>query len=849
MSNTEEHILVKGTQIKEFKITGLLGEGGFGITYLAQDTQLDRKVAIKEYFPSDLSIRARDSITIKPKSSTQDNYQFGLEKFLEEAKTLAQFKHPNIVGVNRFIEANNTAYLIMEYEEGEDLNDYLKRTGFSGGMPETELKGYLVPILNGLQAVHEKGLLHRDVKPGNIYLRKGAEPMLIDFGAARYALGEHSKSMSAIISMGYAPPEQYSSKAKQSPASDLYAWGATAYQLITGKAPVESPDRSNAIFEEEPDPLKPISQSHAGKYSKELLATIDQCLNIAQKNRPQSAEQVLAMLSGKKLIKGTIKVDPKERFKDSHSNTGTQYVHDEDRFKTDKTESVILSEHKRAEDQTAGQPFGHAKRTEGLGAGAQRQSPKAGSQPKLKYALTFLILAALATASYYGYDYYQEHQQIAEQAKEQQKLAQEKAQREENQAWTQAQQGNTIASYQTYLDKYPNGKNNTTATNKITELKAELGNLTSQAQKLLIKLGYQVPTNGQMDTRTEESIKAFEKAQNLIITGKADQVLINSLQAAYNEKDQAAWNAAQGDITKLQSYANNYPDGQYINQVDSKINQVQQAIADAEAEKQRLAKLAADKKAEDERKRQAQIAAEKARVGKTFADCSDCPTMVYLPSGSFQMGSNEADNEKPIHTVNIQQFAMGQSEVTFAQWDACYNAGGCSEKADDEGWGRGNRPVINVSWNDAQEYTKWLSQKTGKSYRLPSESEWEYAARAGSRTKYSWGDSISCSQARYVYFDCDSNSTKPVKFYDKNAFGLYDMHGNVWEWIEDKWHDNYNGAPTDGSAWTSGGSTYRVLRGGSWVNALNDLRSAFRGGNSTTTRVKFYGFRLAQNTE
>ncbi len=308
MENTS-HKLTIGTQIAEYKIIDYLGEGGFGITYLAEDQSLIKKVVIKEYFPAEMTIRSSDSVSVTAKSQTEDNYQFGLDKFLEEGRVLAQFNHPNIVKVGRYITENNTAYLIMDFEEGEDLNDYLKRTGFKGNMTETELKGYLVPILNGLQAVHEKGLLHRDVKPGNIYLRKNAEPMLIDFGAARYALGEHSKSMSSIISMGYAPPEQYSSKAKQSPASDLYAWGATAYQLITGKPPVESPDRSNAIFEEEPDPLKALSNTHVGKYSKELLATIDQCLNLAQKNRPQSAKAVLAMLSGKKLTTGTIKVD------------------------------------------------------------------------------------------------------------------------------------------------------------------------------------------------------------------------------------------------------------------------------------------------------------------------------------------------------------------------------------------------------------------------------------------------------------------------------------------------------------------------------------------------------------
>ncbi|MEZ5471338.1 MAG: formylglycine-generating enzyme family protein [Marinicella sp.] len=224
--------------------------------------------------------------------------------------------------------------------------------------------------------------------------------------------------------------------------------------------------------------------------------------------------------------------------------------------------------------------------------------------------------------------------------------------------------------------------------------------------------------------------------------------------------------------------------------------------------------------------------------------------MVVIPTGSFRMGSNEHESEQPIHTVNIKQFAMSTTEVTFAQWDACYSAGGCSHRSDDEGWGRGNRPVINVSWNDAKDYTQWLSQKSGKQYRLPSESEWEYAARAGSTSKYSWGNSIGCSQARYGgYGDCGEKSTQPVKSYSKNAFGLYDMHGNVWEWVEDRWHDSYSGAPTDGSAWTSSSDSDPVLRGGSWRDVPDVLRSAFRSWDDPTYRRNFFGFRLSQNTE
>jgi formylglycine-generating enzyme required for sulfatase activity len=232
-----------------------------------------------------------------------------------------------------------------------------------------------------------------------------------------------------------------------------------------------------------------------------------------------------------------------------------------------------------------------------------------------------------------------------------------------------------------------------------------------------------------------------------------------------------------------------------------------------------------------------------------FTDCADCPNMVVIPAGSFQMGSSESNDEKPIHKVYIKQFSMSQTEVTFEQWDLCYNAGGCSHNPQDEGWGRGLRPVINVSWNDAQEYIRWLNRETSKIYRLPSESEWAYAAYAGSTAMYSWGESINCKLADYNDDKCNSKGTSPVKSYAKNKFGLYDMHGNVWEWVEDKWHNNYNEAPTNGSAWTIGGSSHRVLRGGSWKQGAMELRTAFRDYFTPTSRAFNNGFRLAQDKQ
>jgi formylglycine-generating enzyme required for sulfatase activity len=191
---------------------------------------------------------------------------------------------------------------------------------------------------------------------------------------------------------------------------------------------------------------------------------------------------------------------------------------------------------------------------------------------------------------------------------------------------------------------------------------------------------------------------------------------------------------------------------------------------------------------------------------------------------------------------------VGRYDVTFDEWDACVADGGCSGyKPDDHGWGRGRRPVINVTWNDAQQYVLWLSKKTGKHYRLLSESEFEYVARAGTTTDYWWGDKEGDGNANC--WGCGSRwehkSTAPVGSFKPNAFGVYDTAGNVTEWVEDRWNSNYVGAPADGSAWETGDPDRRVMRSGSWFNDWNLQHSAYRNGDTPLVKNSKIGFRVA----
>ena len=242
------------------------------------------------------------------------------------------------------------------------------------------------------------------------------------------------------------------------------------------------------------------------------------------------------------------------------------------------------------------------------------------------------------------------------------------------------------------------------------------------------------------------------------------------------------------------------------------------------------------------------------RPRDTFKDCPDCPVMVVVPAGSFHMGSNDdTDDQKPVHKVTITKpLAVGRFEVTFTEWDSCVAAGGCQHKPGDDGWGRGRQPVINVSWNDVGQYVAWLGRKTAQHYRLLSEAEWEYVARAGTKTPYWSGQTISIAEANHVYNPASGyflrrvGSTVEVDNLVANSWGLHHVHGNVWEWTADCWHKSYQGAPDDGSVWNTGDCSQRVLRGGSWNSGPLHIRSAHRSTRRADSRINTVGFRVAR---
>ncbi|HSA88399.1 MAG TPA: serine/threonine-protein kinase [Burkholderiales bacterium] len=277
--------LAPGYRLHWYVLEQVLGQGGFGITYLARDTNLDQPVAIKEYLPVEVAGRRSDSSVRARTEEHDERYRWGLDRFIREARTLARFDHPNIVRVYSVFEFNNTAYMVMRFERGETLAALLERRH---ALPEAELMRVLLPILDGLELVHNAGFIHRDIKPDNILIRDDGSPVLLDFGSARYALGR-SRTVTILVAPGYAPFEQYYSTGEnQGPWTDIYGLGATCYRAIAARAPLDAITRSKGILGSTQEVLVPAAAVGSGRYSERLLKAIDHALAFAEKERPQT---------------------------------------------------------------------------------------------------------------------------------------------------------------------------------------------------------------------------------------------------------------------------------------------------------------------------------------------------------------------------------------------------------------------------------------------------------------------------------------------------------------------------------------------------------------------------------
>jgi len=811
--NPESMALQPGTSIADLHISEILGQGTSGITYLVTDPLIGTRFALKEYLPADLVSRHDDGSVECLNADAAEQFADGLKVFLDEARLAGGFDHPNVVRVLRYFQENGTAYILMPYYQGRSLQQLLESDGL---LKPDAARALLLASMEGLEYIHAQGVIHQDIKPANIYMSSSGQPVLLDFGAAAANNGDVAGGK-RFGSEGYAAPEQSDKEGVIGPWTDIYALAACVYRAVTGVIPAPGDSRKQALAAGQSDPLKPFTEMlPAGQYGG-IRDAVELGLNIRSENRPRDVAHWKKSFKSLDWLR-TVSVGTSEK---ANNEEGKEWLPKvllgafvvlmlviAGFLLTDKSDDDIIS-----------LPDFSSK-------AKQPGAPGRGGYEEPTPEETTRWHAALDADTIDGYRRF--IQDYPKSVFRPQAATQLDILDENN--WSRLSPENTVQAYEDYLELFPDGLHQTEAMTRIDKIKKEQ----ARKERERLELERQEQEAWEMASGTR-SVAAFDQYITSWPAGKhvEEANRIRQLLLSAGSEKQAFESAKKiNSKQSLQAYIDAYPTGKHV----------------AEA-LQLLDKL-------------------DLRPGKTFHDCADCPEMMVLPAGTYWQGSEEnsalaLSMEKPRRQVTIvEPFAAGVHEVTMAQWDACVADSGCSTRPPDNNWGRGQRPVIMVSWNDAQEYVQWLSDKTEQSYRLPSESEWEYFARAGEESDWSGGSpeqvcafaNIAGSETgfKWQHTQCGDKlplGTAPAGSYSANAFGLFDTVGNVAEWTADCMNLSYLDAPVDGSAWGRGICSSHMTRGGSWVTGSREIRLPARFNLKNGDRNDFTGFRVLRKVE
>jgi formylglycine-generating enzyme required for sulfatase activity/serine/threonine protein kinase len=806
--------LQPGSRVGDLQINAILGTGAFGVTYLVTDPAIGTRFALKEFLPHGLVVRSEDG-TVQPRNEVSKQvFADGLKQFLTEARIVAALDHPHVVKVLRYFEANGTAYFLMPYYQGQPLNKLLEK---GSTFDRDQARSLMLPLMDALEYIHGEGVVHQDIKPANIYMTGSGDPVLLDFGVAA-AVRTKTALDPKLGSAGYAAPEQHSGGDSPRPGTDIYGLAATIYRCVTGKIPVAAKDRLAALAAGEADPLQPFPELAPATAYGGLTDAVDVGLKLAPQERPANVRTWKKSFSSLDW---------------HHSIVVGARAGD---YETERKEwlptvllgvfiavmlgiGVFLLTDAPEQEQSA-------ETTSGADTGSPAEPGRGMRVPEPEPEELKRWQGALKADTVLGYrrfmdDFPQSH--YRPQAQTQLDILDEKL-------WSALSSENSIPAYEDYLDVFPDGIHQAEALRRIEAIQMLL------ARRERARLDRERRDDLAWEkASSQRTVNAFNRYIALWPAGKHVE---EAQRIRRLLKDQSNDSKAFQTARKLnsrdayQAYIDAFPKGDHVT-----------------AALQRIDDLTL-------------------RPGKKFRDCPDCPAMVVVPAATYWQGSDDSSAlalsmEKPRRLVTIgKPFAVGVYEITMAQWDACYNDGGCSTLPGDNDWGRGNRPAIMVSWNDAEEFVHWLSQKTGQGYRLPSESEWEYVARAGEEGDWPGSDPAQiCNYGniagaetgfRWQHAQCSDKlalGTAPVGSYAANAFGLHDTTGNVSEWTADCMNLSYIDAPVDGSAWGRGICSSHMTRGGSWITGTKEIRLPARFNLKNGDRNDFTGFRVVRDIE
>ena len=896
-----------GTELDRYVIKQMLAEDGRGISYLAVDTGSvsgSSKVLVREYFPRGISVRETGDVEPRDRQEAQEEFERGLAGFTAAGKTLMGLQTHTLVPALDIVEDNATAYLVLEWPEGRAFTEFATH---DAPMRLEALKSQLAILLPGLEELHSAGLVHTALSPETLIRLDDGYPAISQLTHVERFDGDDINRTHLLLDTPYAAPElQSDSGAPIGPWTDIYGLAATCWFLLTGFAPAAAHERMASISAGRGDLLKPSALINLGEGYEQVASALLAGLDLVPERRTQSAGDLLSALDAKPALAGLPGIA-------AWKNSAHQGKIAAAAVAAVAAISVVAfgaasgSSSSSAPDQLA-----QAEADDSVLVLQYDAAPIEIDLPKAKIAEPRMVANAAwllvdrddETAVRSFLEKYDDEPVMSVIAAERLELLDERA-------WSAALSNGSVEALEVYLTEFsaemsPPGLHVEEAENKIIDMTSAKEFRIAEARRLLAALGYKTNRRRGESKGLTKGVIGFQESQSLETDGEITDELLEAMSEEVTRRELEAKVAEELEARQV-------ADAKFVELVQSAAtsdtrtatgvtNRVVTSISDApETEKVYITPPRAEPKVQYETKvassKMARQEVEAAlpkepvrKVGAVFKDCANCPDLVVLPTGQFAMGSpaierGRMEEEGPVRQVTISQpIAMGKYEVTVGQFEAFVRAARypvtsrCAAETDahDGNWQlksgltfrnpgfeqSRNHPVTCVSWEDAKAYAAWLSNTTGKSYRLASESEWEFAARAGTTEarhfgrsyrdgcKYANGADKAAGRARELWVTASCNdrfvTTAPAGSFRANAFGLHDMIGNVWEWTEDCFAPSYAGAPKNERPYVRAGCKSRVTRGGSWAASVEMLRSAARSGDAPTARYDMVGFRIVR---